>query len=130
MADMHRTGRVGRNILDIDLEIRTQIGPPEINALADDRPPAAARMAAVSRKLRNPGPATEVSATSASPANCAAIMLGKCARVHAQRLGKDHGSIGRDIAMCGIARRLDRQPLEVDFASPFSCTASSACTAS
>jgi hypothetical protein len=46
-------------------------------------------------------------------------LLCKCPRVHPQLLGQHHGRIGRDIAMGGIARRLDREPFEVEIVGLF-----------
>jgi hypothetical protein len=75
MADMHRTCRVGGNIFDIDLEALTnRLERPKSTPFAHESVDKPLRQnSGVRRKLRNPGPATEVSATSASPENRAAI---------------------------------------------------------
>ena len=39
--------------------------------------------------------------------------VGERARIHARRLGKHHRGVGRQIAMRGIARRLDRDIREI-----------------
>ena len=59
MAHMHRAGRVGRDVLDVDLLALADVGAAEIGAAARGRRAAPrCQAASASRKLRKPGPAT------------------------------------------------------------------------
>ena len=54
---------------------------------------------------------------SLSERSAAAMRLGKRARILAGSLRQHHGGVGREVAMAGVARRLDRDALEVERAA-------------
>ena len=108
MAHVHRPGRVGGDIFDIDAD------------------PLAKRRAAIIRARRSdrgdlvaPGVVGEAQVDEARPgdrdlydavefAQFGGDRLGQRARVGLGRLGEHHRGVGRKIAMRRIARRLDR----------------------
>ena len=68
---------------------------------------AAIQAVGLSVRLMKPGPATSTLATSSIGAQFVGDRFGKLARFAAGVLGQHHGSIGGDIAVRRIARRLD-----------------------
>ncbi len=107
VADMHGAGRVGRDIFDIDRFPAAQIGAAVIGALGGD---------GAQHLVPDGVGETEVDEAGTGDLHRGHIgvvleMLDQrrsdFARVLAQRLGDDHGGIGTQIAMGGIARRLD-----------------------
>ncbi len=107
MADMHRAGRVGRHIFDVD--------PPP---LPHRRAAIIARFVVDQRQFVPPAVVDkpQVDEARASDARLGHFIergefgnkqVGERARVHAGGLGQHHRGVGRDVAMRGIARRLD-----------------------
>ena len=113
MADMHRPGRVGRDIFDIDLL------PGPCRGLSIGR----ARLEKVSQMplpehRREPqideAGAGDLKALNVLVAAQSADQLFRHrARVQAERLGQHHRRIAGEIAMAGIARRLDRDARKI-----------------
>ena len=62
----------------------------------------------------NPGPATLTSVTSGKRLELGRDQPGKRARIGPRPLGQHHRGIGGEVAMAGIARRLDRDRLAVE----------------
>ena len=75
-----------------------------------------------------PGPATSALATSSSAASLGTIASASARGLVPARLGQHHRRIGREIAMRGIARRLDRDRAAVEpgASAPSASRASSA----
>ena len=66
-----------------------------------------------------PGPATSALSTSGSRARSGGERFGQRARIRAGRLGFariDHRRVGREIAVRGLARRLDDEAAEIEVA--------------
>ena len=108
MAHMHRAGRVGRDIFDVDPLAAAHVGAAIFLALGED-----------GTKLLLPDRAAEPDVDEAGSgdvgrfdlADLAQLRhdhLGERARRHAGALGQHHRRIGREVAMAGVARRLDR----------------------
>ena len=115
MADMHRPGRIGRDIFDIDRHAARRYRSlpycaPSCTALRS----ASIHAAGLSVRLMKPGPATSTLATRSSARSLSGDRFGKLARLAAGILGEHHGGIGRDVAMRRIARRLDRHARLID----------------
>mgnify|MGYP000367858465 CR=1 FL=1 len=119
MADMHRAGRIGRHIFDIDLVALAERRTAKIRSFADD-----------GRQQALPifGRQTDIDEARTGDANLCDIRIllqlladdvGQRARVRAKALGKHHGGIGRGIAMAGIARRLDDDTAEIEAVALF-----------
>ena len=106
MADVHRPGRVGRDVLDVDALALAEIGAAVGGALLrGSPPPRGARRPARSVMLRKPGPATSTFSMSASRLQLLRQLVGDVARLHLGRLGQHHGGVAGEIAVRGIARR-------------------------
>ena len=115
MAHVQRTGRIGRDIFDVD---------PLVGA--DRRQAIVARPregSCAARRARRPRQADIDEARARrsrrrSPAGSASsfglISFGQRARVGARGLGQHHRGVGREVAVRGIARRLDRHVLAVE----------------
>ncbi len=107
MAHMHRTGRIGRNIFDIDLLALPHIGPSEIVAAFGNRREHLVPDTLLQPEIDEPRSGD----LDRSHIGVARKPLGNCrgdfARILAQRLGHHHRRVGRKVPMGGIARRLD-----------------------
>ena len=117
MPDMHRAGRVGRDVFDIDLAACPHRGAAVI-----------ARGIENVAKPRLPEPVGQPDVDETGTGNldgrhvgiglqCLADLGGQVTRRAADRLGQDHRRIGRKIAMRGIARRLDGDAPEIERAA-------------
>ena len=106
MPHMHRAGRVGRNIFDIDLLALPHVGPPEIIAQFGNRGQNLVPDALLKAEIDEPRPGD----LDRSHIGIARKPLGNRCRdlagVLAQRLGHHHCRVGRKVPMGGIARRL------------------------
>ena len=69
--------------------------------------------------MTKPGPATATLGDVGVGAQRGGERLGECARVLAGRLGQHHGGIGGEIAMAGVARRLDGDARQIERAAVF-----------
>ena len=116
---MHRPGRIGRDVFDIDLGSLTPI------ALRRKRRPRAERCASASARppassvrLIKPGPATSTTAIKIVRAQFRSDQFGEVARFGLGFFRQHHRGIGRHIAMRGVARRLDHDPRKIDVRRP------------
>ena len=105
---MHRPGRVGRDVLDIDLLALAEIGAAEVGALrAPTDRSTSCQIGVVEPEIDE----ARTGDLDRGDVRVGLEMLDErrrhLARILAQRLGDDHRGIGREIAMAGIARRLD-----------------------
>ena len=62
----------------------------------------------------NPGPATSIPVIVGIASSFGTDQLGQRARIGARALGQHHRGIGREVAVAGVARRLDRDVLAVE----------------
>ena len=118
MTDMHRSGRIGRDVLDIDL------GAVADRAFAVGR--ALSQHGAAVRRpdLRLQGEIDEAGTGDLDGshqivgAQFFRDFIGEIARLCLGVLGEHHRGIGRHVAMAGIARRLDHDAGEIDAGGP------------
>ena len=114
MAHVHRPGRVGRDIFDVH-------PPPR----ADPRAAVGGAVGQDGAKLVVPDVGREPDVDEAGPGDLGAHhlvqrlqprrdQLGESARVGAGALGEHHRRVGGEIAVRGIARRLDRHRLALE----------------
>ena len=114
MAHVHRAGRVRRDILDVDDNPRRCVRAAVIVAGCRDR-----------RQLGAPRLVGEPHVDEARPGDVDLRHVGygaqlfgqrggERARVRPRRLGEHHGRVGGEVAMRGVARRLDRDVRAVE----------------
>ena len=110
MTDMHRPGRIGRDVFDVDAAFRAHHRIAVSGSRAENR-----------SELRAPEPVVEPQVDETGSGNLGGrdirgtrepvgVMFGEVARFHAGRLGQHHRRVGRDVAVGRIARWLDREP--------------------
>ena len=115
---MHRPGRIGRDVFDIDLLRRADRALAVGRALAQH----GAQFIGPGRRLQ--GQIDEAGSGDVDrgdqrvSAQFFGDLLGKIARLGLGLLGKHHGGVGRHVAMRGIARRLDHDAGEIDAGRP------------
>ena len=113
VADMHRPGRIGGHVFDVDLAARAGVAAAVVASLRDQRS-AEARC-----QICRP----QAQVDEARPGDLGRIDIrvpgerdrdarGEVARLHAQRLRQHHGRVGGQIAVAGVARRLDQGTIE------------------
>ena len=112
VADMHRPGRVGADIFDVDRPGGARARPRRSAAPAVENGAAAPsrRPRASGTMLMKPGPGDLGLRHVGLGREIGGEALGERARVRAGGLGLlgvDHGGVGREVAMRGVARRLD-----------------------
>ncbi len=119
MADMHRAGRVCRDIFDIDLLAGTKLRAAVVGSGRDDRSKQALPVA-------DGKPDVDEARTGDGDVGYVGIFLqlgdddfGERARIGPQRLCQHHRGIGRDIAVACITRRLDGDAAEIELGSLF-----------
>ncbi|MND79342.1 hypothetical protein D3C80_710780 [compost metagenome] len=119
MTDMHRPGRVGRDVFDIGLLARTESRATIIGSgfdyRAKDTLPVTGRKADIDKA----GAGHRNFADVGIIAQCCRNQVGKRARIGAERLCQDHSCVGRHIAVALVTRRLDSQSSEIDFTALF-----------
>ena len=113
MADMHRAGRVGRDIFDIDLAAAADRRAAVIRAGIEDGGKLGMPVAIADPRLTKPGPGHFGRGDIRVGPQRFGDLLGQRSRVLAGRLGQHHRGIGREIAMRGVARRLDADPRQI-----------------
>jgi hypothetical protein len=114
VADMERTCRVGRDVLDIhppSLPHRgIAVGTAGAENLGELRPPKRILEPQIDEAgTRNLG-VRHIGQVLKSGLE----LIGEDARRHARGLCKNHRRVGREIAVRGIARRLDRDPRRIE----------------
>ena len=114
MADMHRTGRVGGHVFDIDL---CTVADGAVPILPSSMQNGAQRLDPGGRLERQIDEARarhlDLVDKGVGP-QAIADCISKLARLLAGILGQHHGGIGRHVAVIGIARRLDYHTRLVD----------------
>ena len=114
MADMHRPGRIGRDIFDIDRLAAADIARAVLRAQLHR---AAQRLDPGGRLEREIDEAWAGDVDLGDESVGAKLFrdrFGKLARFLAGILGQHHGGVGRDVAMRRIARRLDGHARLID----------------
>ena len=115
MADMHRPGRIGRDVFDVDRRCRGRC--------RSRRSRAPSRTALRSASIQAAGLEREIDESRAGDVDLGDQLVGaklfgdrfgEFARLLAGILGQHHGGVGRHVAMRRIARRLDRDARLID----------------
>ncbi len=107
MAHVHRPGRVGRDIFDVDRLARAHRRAAVIGPVGEDR-----------AQFVRPHPGSEADVEEPRPGDLGGFDVGQVgeilrdadgdlARLHPRGLRQHHRRIGREIAVAGVARRLD-----------------------
>ena len=122
VADMHWPGRVGRDEFDIDplaaadwriaktgagAQDRAQLCVPDFGRQGDVQKPR-------TRRCDGQAAAAVIPGDQLAPVQRSADPFRQRHRVFPDRAGQHHRRIGGEIAMGGIARRLDRDPRQVE----------------
>ena len=116
MADMHRSGRIGRDVFDVDLGAAADaavIGP-----LAQHRPQRLRPSGGLQCQVDEAGTGDIDLGDQGVGAEPLGDLLGEIARLRLCLFRKHHGGVGRHVAMGGIARRLDHHAREIDALGP------------
>ncbi|MEH2485560.1 hypothetical protein V1280_001499 [Bradyrhizobium sp. AZCC 2230] len=116
MADMHRTGRIGRDVFDIDLGAATNAAV--IGALAQHRPQCLRPGGGYQRQIDEAGTGDIDLGDQRIGAEPLGDLLGEVTGLCLCLFRKHHGGVGRHVAMGGIARRLDHHAREIDALGP------------
>ncbi len=109
VADMHRPGRIGRDIFDVDFPSRPQLAGAVAIARRQNsgQHPVPIRVAQAQIDKAGAGHLDRVHV--GQRAQRGGDRLGQVARLHAGALGQNQGRVGGDIAMRGVARRFHRE---------------------
>ena len=114
MADMHRPGRIRRNIFDVDGHAAADIA----GAVARTQPHGVAQRIDPGRGLKRQIDESRAGHVDAADKIVGAKLFrdffGEIARLFAGILGEHHGGVGRHVAVRRIARRLDRDARLID----------------
>ena len=114
MRDVQRPGRIGRDVLDIDLRalahLRIAIGDARLQALAQPLAPEGVGDLEIDEARPRDGAVDHVGIGLEAHQQ----RLGDVARLLARGLGQHHGGVGRDVAMRRIARRLGGDGGEIE----------------
>jgi hypothetical protein len=108
MTHMHRPGRVGRDIFDIDPLARADGQPTIVGAARQDGGEFAAQGRFGQPDVDEAGAGDFRTGNLGQIAQARHDQVGERTRIATGGLGQDHRDIGRQIAMRRIARRLDR----------------------
>ena len=107
MADVHRPRRVGGHVLDVDLLAAAEIGLPVGGALVENRAHDPLPELRLHADIEEPRPGHLDGGDGWIRVELGLERVRDVARLHLGALGEHHGRVAREIAVCGIARRLD-----------------------
>ncbi len=116
MANMHRSGRVGRDVFDIDLGATADAAV--VSALAQHRPQRLGPGGRLQRQIDEAGAGDVDLGDQRVGTEPLGDLLGEVAGLCLCLFRKHHGGVGRHVAMGGIARRLDHHAREIDTLGP------------
>jgi hypothetical protein len=108
MAHVHRAGRVGRDIFDVDGRAGAHGRAAIIVAGVEDRRQLAAPGVVGQRQVDEARAGDRDRGDLVELLQLGADLLGQRARIGAGRLGEHHRGVGRQVAMRRVARRLHR----------------------
>jgi hypothetical protein len=114
MADMHRPGRVGRDIFDVDLLAGADGLPAKIGALLKHRDQQLAPEIVLELQIDEARPRDVRPFDIGILGQFGDDTLGQSARVLAGGFGQHHRRVGGQIAMGRIARRFHRDARSID----------------
>ena len=118
MADMHRPGRIGRDVFDIDLGAVADRAFAVGRAFAQHREQLVRPDLGLQGEIDEAGPGDLDGSDQIVGAQFFRDLVGEIARLCLGVLGEHHRGIGRHVAMAGIARRLDHDAGEIDAGGP------------
>ena len=113
MADMQRAGRVGGNELDIDLFAVADPGIAIGSTLCQNIAEAAPPDRRVKPQIDEAGSGDLGRRHTVRRFQPGRDQRRQVARPHPRRLGQHHGRIARQVAVAGIARRIDRHARQI-----------------
>ena len=114
MPHVHRPGRIGRDIFDIDPLARPDRAAAIAIAFAEHRRELAPPRVVGQPQVDEPRPRDADFDDVGQGFQLGRDQSGKRARVGPGSLGEHHRGIGREVAMGSIARRLDRDRLAIE----------------
>ena len=114
MADMHRPGRIGRDVFDVDGLIAADVAFAEIATEPNGRPQRVEPRRRLQREIDEARPRNLDFRHQIIGAELRRIGIGKVARLFPSVLGEHHGDVGRHVAVGRIPRRLDGCPRQID----------------
>ena len=118
MADMHRSGRIGRDVFDIDLGAVADRAFAVGRALAQHREQLGRPDLRLQGEIDEAGTGDLDGGDQIVGAQFFRDLVGELARLRLGVLGQHHRGIGRHVAMARIARRLDHDAGEIDAGGP------------
>jgi hypothetical protein len=104
---MHRSGRVGRDVFDIDLGAVADRAFAVGRALAQHREQFVRPDLRLQCEIDEAGPGDLDGSHQIVGAQFFRDFIGELARLRLGVLGQHHGGVGRHVAMARVARRLD-----------------------
>jgi hypothetical protein len=107
MADMHRPGRIGGDVLDIDRRALPHLAAPVVRAGLEHHAQGAGPSGRLERQIDEARPGHLDLGDQRVGAQLFGNRLGELARLLACILRQHHGGIGGHVAVRGVARRLD-----------------------
>ncbi len=114
MADMHRPGRIGRDVFDVHRLARADAAPAVVRAGADRVGQRLAPHRRIERQVDEARPRDLGLGDLGKLCELGRDLLGKLARLQARVLGERHRRIGREIAVARLARRLDHDARQIE----------------
>ncbi len=114
MADMHRPGRIGGDIFDVDRHIAADIARAEIPAGPNGVTQRVEPCRRLEREIDEARPGDLDFCDQVVGAKPSGIGVGEFARFFPGVLGKHHGDVGRHIAVGLIPGRLDGHARQID----------------
>jgi hypothetical protein len=123
MPDMHRPGRIGRDVFDIDLLGRTDVAAAISLVLTQHGAQRVGPDRRLQGKIDEAGSGDIDRGNQIIRAQFGGDLFGEVARLGFRLFGQHHRSIGRHVAMGGVARRLYHDARQIDAGGPavFGC---------
>ena len=118
MADMHRPGRIGRDVFDIDLGAVADRAFAVGRAFAQHREQFGRPDLGLQGEIDEAGTGDLDGSHQIVGAQFFRDLVGELARLDLGVLGQHHRGVGRHVAMARIARRLDHDAGEIDAGGP------------
>jgi len=109
VTDVQRSGRIGRDELHVDPKPDAEVALTERAALLEDLGHDRANWPSASQKLMKPGPAISALETLRPEPQLGDDPFRHASRIGLLQPGEDHGEIGGQVAVPGIARALEHE---------------------
>ena len=112
MADMHRPGRIGGDVFDIDLVLVAALASPVVHTGADRRGQRLAPHRRIERQVDEARPRDLGLGDLRPLLQLGCDLFREIARLEAGVLGQHHRRVGGEVAVARLARRLDHDAVE------------------